>query len=159
LRVSNVLRLLGVLVRESRGLKGAKVIRRRTLKKFLDAANFADGNPTADPMAAYADETWLIDRTSRRDAFVIEFELRSPLDVAGVMLPRGQVLADVCLSAYRSPECGYSGDPVAKADGTPTTLLSEDDCGNCLRGCRLRPWPEGVLGFGGFPGVGTLRQV
>jgi lambda family phage minor tail protein L len=159
LRVANVLGQLGVLVRQYRGLRGAKVIRKRTLKKYLDAVNFQEGNPRADPTAEFPDELWLIDKVNKRDPLVIEWELGSPMDVEGTMLPRGQVLADVCLVPYRSPECGYTGPAVSTADGTPTTDMALDDCGNCLRGCRLRPWPGSVLNHGGFPGVGSFREV
>lgn len=121
-------------------------------------ATFA-ANPSADPDAGYVDEVWLIDRISRRDKYVVQFELASPMDVAGLKLPRRQVLADTCTLEYRGPECGYAGGPVAKADDTPTSDPALDDCSHCLRGCRLRTWPNGELPFGGFPGAGAVRRA
>lgn len=159
LTVSNVLGMIGVLAVEAKGLRGSTVIRKRVLRKYLDAANFAGGNASADPAAGYVDEVWTIDRISRRDKYVVQFELATPMDVAGLKLPRRQVLAGTCTFEYRGPECGYTGPAVARADDTPTTSMADDDCGHCLRSCRLRQWPGGQLGFGGFPGAGTIRQA
>lgn len=160
LRVSNVLGLVGALVRDLKGLRGAKVIRKRTLKRYLDAVNFAGGvNADADPNAHYPDETYVIDRRAPSNASVVTFELASPMDVAGVQLPRGQVLPGVCKWVYRGPDCGYTGPAVAKADDTPTTLIAEDVCGHRLSSCRMRIWPDGELAFEGFPGAGALQDL
>lgn len=160
LRMSNVLGLVGALVREVAGLRGAKVIRKRTLAKYLDAVNFAGGvNPTADPNVHWDEELWLIDRRAPSDRKVIVFELANPMDLANVQVPGCQVLADVCVVEYRGPDCGYTGPPVAKADDTPTTSLLEDACGHCLRSCKLRQWPNNELGFGGFPGAGSIQAL
>ena len=159
LTVSNVLGLIGVLAIENKGLRGAKVTRKRTLRKYLDAANFAGGNAVADPDAGFVDEVWLVDRISRRDKYVVQFELASPMDVAGLKLPRRQVLADTCTLEYRGPDCGYTGGPVAKADDTPTSDPALDDCSHCLRGCRLRTWPNGELPISAFPGAGSVRRA
>lgn len=157
--VSNVTNLVGALVITGNGLLGAKVIRKRTLRRYLDAVNFAGGNANADPLAGYVDEVWKIDRVARRNKLIVQFELASAMDVDGVMLPRRQVLADTCTFVYRQDGCGYTGPAVAKADDTPTSNPAEDDCGHCLRSCRLRQWPDGVLNYGGFPGAGSIRRV
>ena len=157
LRVSNVLGLVGGLVRDLRGLKGATVIRRRTLATYLDAVNFEGGNPDADPNSKYADELWKIDRRMPSDHRVVTFELASPMDVEGTQVPRRQVL-EICIWPYRGPDCGYAGPPVAKADDTPTSDQDEDDCSHCLRGCRLRPWPNNELPLSGYPGAGAIQE-
>jgi hypothetical protein len=48
----------------------------------------------------------------------------------GVMLPRRQVIANVCQWVYRGGECGYTGPPVADADdnylqGSSNALLND----------------------------------
>lgn len=159
LRVSNVLGLIGVLIREYKGLKGAKLTRKRTLAKYLDAANFAAGNPHADPYSEYPDDVWSLDRQRSRNKAVVEYELASAMDVAGVMLPRRQIMANSCSWRYRGADCGYTGGAVAKADDTPTSDMAQDKCSHLLSGCRLRTWPDGELPFGGFPGAGVVRQV
>lgn len=159
LRVSNIQGLIGVLNRAYNNLQGATLVRRRTLAKFLDAANFPGGvNPSADPLAGYPDDIWRIDRKSHQDDVMCEYELGSPIDVSDVKLPRRTVIARVCGWQYRSAECGYSGGAVAKADGTPTGVMGEDKCGHALGSCQLR-FGSGELPFGAFPGVGRLRNV
>ena len=72
-------------------LTGATVTRIRTLAKFIDAVNFADGtNATADPNAEFPQEIYSIDRKSTENREVVEFELAAPTDLAGVRIPKRQ---------------------------------------------------------------------
>jgi lambda family phage minor tail protein L len=72
-------------------LTGATVTRIRTLAKFIDAANFADGtNATADPNAEFPQEIYAIDRKSTETREIVEFELAAPTDLAGVRIPGRQ---------------------------------------------------------------------
>ena len=72
-------------------LTGAVLTRIRTLAKFIDAANFANGqNATADPNAEFAQEIYSIDRKSTENREVVEFELAAPTDLAGVRIPGRQ---------------------------------------------------------------------
>ena len=64
-------------------LGGAKVVRIRTLAKFLDAANFSGAtNPfgTPDPNAEFPQEKYAIDRKATETREVVEFELAAPTD-------------------------------------------------------------------------------
>lgn len=162
MQVSNLDGLVGVLIRQYRQLIGAKVTRRRTLAKYLDAVNFPGGvNASADPTTAYPDDVHKIDRRLSSDKRLVVFELASAMDLGGLMLPRRQVQHNNCPWAanYRGADCGYTGPPVAKADDTPTTVLAQDKCGGRLSSCRLRQWPDKVLNFGGFPGAGLIRSA
>ena len=72
-------------------LTGATVTRITTLAKFIDAANFADGqNATADPTAEFPREIYGIDRKASENRNVVEFELAAPTDLAGVRIPGRQ---------------------------------------------------------------------
>lgn len=72
-------------------LTGATVTRIRTLAKFLDAANFANGqNADADPNAEFPQEIYAIDRKATENREVVEFELAAPTDLAGVRIPKRQ---------------------------------------------------------------------
>ncbi len=72
-------------------LTGATVTRIRTLAKFIDAVNFADGtNATADPTAEFPQEIYSIDRKSTETREIVEFELAAPTDLAGVRIPKRQ---------------------------------------------------------------------
>jgi len=77
-------------------LTGATVTRIRTLAKFLDAANFADGtNATADPNAEFPQEIYVVDRKATETREVVEFELAAPTDLAGVRIPGRQCTRSV----------------------------------------------------------------
>ena len=119
------------------------------------------GNPTADPDEALPDEIWYIERKATETNKTIEFELVSALDIGGVKLPRRRIIANYCswmsLGGYRGPYCGYTGPAVAKADGTPTTNMSEDACGGKLSDCKKREWPDGVMNYGSYPAAALTK--
>lgn len=121
----------------------------------------ASRNPDADPNEQMPPEVWYIERKSSETRESVSFELVSAFDLEGVKLPRRQVIANYCtwksVGGYRGVYCGYTGVPVAEADGTPTTDPGKDSCGGKLSDCRLRQWPDKVLNFGGFPAAGLMR--
>lgn len=142
-------------------LVGARITRRRTLGKYLDAANFAGGNPTADPTQEVAPELWYIERRSSEDKTYVTWELSSPMDFGGRQLPGRQIIANVCswlaIGGYRGPYCGYTGGPVALADDTPTDDPVLDRCGGRLSSCRLRFGQDAELPYGGFPAATLIK--
>ena len=74
-------------------LTGATVTRIRTLAKFLDAVNFpGDINPygTPDNTAEFPQEIYKIDRKSAENREVVQFELASVFDLAGIRAPNRQ---------------------------------------------------------------------
>jgi hypothetical protein len=119
------------------------------------------GNPTADTTQEMTPEIWYVERKVSEDNTVVTFELASAMDLAGVQLPRRQIIQNYCLwmtiGGYRGTYCGYTGAPVAKADGTPTTDPLLDKCGGKLSDCKLRIWPDNILNFGGYPAAGLVR--
>lgn len=125
LKVSNIFSAITALVLNYNDLLGVKLTRRRTLAKFLDAVNFASGiNANADPTAEFAQDIYFIDRKSNEDRDIVEFELCSAFDVAGIQLPRRQVIQNVCTWRYRGPECGYTGPPVFDINDAPIVEAS-----------------------------------
>ncbi|NRG16062.1 phage minor tail protein L, partial [Bacillus velezensis] len=94
-------------------LVGARVVVRRTLGKYLDAANFPEGNPTADPQEELPPEVWIVQQKTVETAQVVEFSLSSALDFNGQKLPDRPIIAGVCAwlrkGGYRGPYCGYTG--------------------------------------------------
>ena len=157
-RVANITGLIGALSRDNQDLVGVKFIRRRTFLKYIDAVNFTGGvNPLADPNAQLPIEVWYFDRKVSENNIFIEWELSSASDMTGVMLPRRQYIANVCLWTYRSTECGYAGGAVATRLNVATTVLADDACSKSLTGCRLRFGANGELPFGGYPSCGRIR--
>jgi len=158
LSIANVTGLIGALVRDFDDLVGARVTRRRTFVRYLDAVNFTGGvNPTADPNVHFADEIWFVARKSAENKVMVELELAAGFDVEGVKLPRRQVVQNVCTWVYRSAECGYAGGPVAELNDTPTNDAAKDDCGKRLVSCKLRFGFDAELPFGAFPAAGLIR--
>ena len=58
-------------------LVGARVVARRTLGRYLDAANFPEGNPSADPREELPPEIWIVQQKTLETAQVVEFTLAS----------------------------------------------------------------------------------
>ena len=74
-------------------LTGATVTRIRTLARFLDAVNFPGNiNPygTPDSTAEFPQEIYKIDRKAAENREVVQFELASVFDLAGVRAPKRQ---------------------------------------------------------------------
>jgi len=74
-------------------LTGATVTRIRTLARFLDAANFPSNvNPygTPDSTAEFPKEIYKIDRKAAENRELVQFELASVFDLAGIRAPKRQ---------------------------------------------------------------------
>ncbi len=151
LRISNIGSYIGNLARAYDDLIGAKLIRRRTLVKYLD------DQPTADPLAEFQPDIYFVQRKSAENNEVIEFELASVFDLEGKKIPKRRMIASVCMWQYRSAECGYTGGPVADARDEPTSDAALDRCGKRLDSCKLRFGENAVLPFGGFPGLRKIQ--
>lgn len=160
LRVGNLDGRIGALCLLFDDLVGARIIRRQTLVKYLDAANFPEGNPMADPDEHFPDEVWFIERKPAEDFEAVEFELTTAIDLNGEQLP-GRQTTNLCgaviRGGYRGPYCGYNGPAVADFNDQPTSDPSRDQCSGLVRGCKLRFGENAELPYGGFPAAGLLR--
>ena len=131
-------------------LTGAKVVRIRTLKRFLD------GETDADPYATFPVEEWFVDRKATETRDVVSFELASRFDLDNKQLPNRQVVANICQWEYKSTECGYTGDDFFDVNDDTVTASAQDKCGKRLSSCKKRFGDNGELPFGSFPGAGLL---
>lgn len=136
----------------------AKVTRKRTLGKYLDAINFPTGNPYANPNTYFPDEIYYVARKATANPIFVELELAVKFDVEGVMLPRRQVIAGICQWEYRSAECSYAGPPVQDINGNPTTDPAKDRCRKTIPACQARFGANGVLRTSAFPASLLVRQ-
>lgn len=158
-RVANVSGLMGAAVRAMDDLVGCRVTRIRTFFKYMDGVNYPSGtNPDEDWDAEFPRDTFYVNRKVSENKLMIEFELASGMDVEGVKIPLRQVVANVCPWIYRSPECGYTGGPVADELDNPTDDPNKDRCSHTQTGCEFRFNRKRGLPFGGFPGAGLIRQ-
>lgn len=147
--VANVDGMLGMLVADLEDLIGAVVTRKRTLLKFLDAANFAGGNPDANPSVAYPDDIYEVERKISETKSAVVFELVASLDAHGQMLPKRIIQATICGWVYKGTECGYSGG-LATCNKSYNSTSGDG-------GCRQHfPLPA-ALPFGGFLGASRIR--
>lgn len=171
LRLANVQGLFSAQVAAYDDLIGAKIIRRRTFSKYLDAVNFEGGvNPTADPLQEYPEEIWYIEQKISENKYLIEWELASVFDLQGVMLPRRQIIRNGCPFGYRiwneetgefdysnAGNCGYVGIAYFDVNDNPVTEPRLDRCSKHLGACEKRhPSPKSVP-FGGFPGAVSVQ--
>jgi lambda family phage minor tail protein L len=156
LTASNVTGIISAMCRLYGDMVGAPVTRKRTLTRYLDAANFAEGNPSADPNEHFPDDLFFINQKASESADIVDFELAVAFDVEGVLLPRRQVITNSCPWKYRGDGCGYAGGPVADISDNPTSDPAQDQCGKRLKSCRYR-YPAGTMPYGGFPGAGQYR--
>lgn len=142
---------------------GAVVTIRRTLGRYLDAANFPDGNPDADPTQQLAPQRWEIECRLDEDDSVVSFELVNAMDAEGVQIPDLTVQASICpwvrKGGYRGPYCGYAGAAMFDLDDNPTTDPAKDRCPGRLSSCRLRAagFPDQVINFSGCPAADRIR--
>lgn len=157
-RVSNIGGAIGAYLRTMQDGIGAKVTRKRTLGKYLDAVNFADGNPYADPNTAFPDEIFFVARKSAENPIFVDVELAVPFDVEGITIPRRQVIAGTCQWIYRSAECSYAGPPVQDINGLPTSDPAADQCRKSLDACRAR-FGTGILMTSAFPASMLARYT
>jgi lambda family phage minor tail protein L len=136
---------------------GAKLIRHVTFGKYLDELNFPGGNPTADSSQEFPIDVWYIEQKTTETNEVVEFELMSALDFQGQMLPRRQIIANLCSFPYKGPYCGYIPGAMFDANDQPVTDPALDVCSKRLGGCKKRFGPTNVLNFGGFPAAALTQ--
>ena len=187
-RVSNLFSLLSLLMIEinadnpGNDLCGAKLTRIRTLARYLDGVNFpGNTNPygTPDPTAEAPREIYYVDRKVLENRNIVEFELVSAFDLAGVRAPKRQCIANICQWTYRRWDsatnsfkyddvvgCPWETEQSGKyfnindsnvnPDGSPVTA-DQDVCGKRLSSCEKRFDPNSDVGvpFGSFPSIGT----
>ena len=156
--VSNLTGIITALVLAYDDLLGAKITRKRTMHKYLDAVNFDGGvNPDADPTAEFPDDIYFIERKTGESKQVVEFELSASFDVQGVKLPRRQIIQNICPWKYRGSECGYTGTNYFDTNDDPVAILGQDVCGKRISSCEARFGANSEIPFGGFPAAALLK--
>lgn len=149
LTVGNVNGTISALCVYLADMVGARVTRRRTLSKYLDAVNFPTGNPSADPGEEMAAELWYIEQKTGETSVQVEFTLSSALDFGGQQLPARQI-ANTCQFAYRDANCGYTGSVYFTSKNARTQDPALDRCSMKTTGCECRYGVNEPLPFGGF---------
>ena len=100
--------LLRFEIRKMGDIVGAKVTRRRTFAKFLDAINFGSKAEAKvgkesnmlpqgfepDPFAYLPSDIYFVERKQHENKTTLSYQLTSVLDLEGVKLPKRRILAD-----------------------------------------------------------------
>ena len=106
-------------------LIGRKIVRRKTLAIHLDnAGGTAHGAPAAP--TEFPVQSYVIDRIASMDATTVTFELASPFDVSGVMIPARSILPNACCWSYQA---AATDTPFATSTGACTWKLAANNNG------------------------------
>lgn len=158
-RALNLSGILTDLCQAYQDLVQAKVTRHRTFARYLDAVNFADGNPDADPDSHYPIDVFRIERKTAENEVFIEWELRWPWDLQGVILPGRPIIQNVCTWDYKSPECSWVPEVGSYFDiNDEACAEADDECSHKLNGCKKRFGAKATIPYGGWPGAGMIRR-
>lgn len=161
--------IISSLCLQFQDLVGARLTRRRTLSKYLDAVNFPDGNPDADPTEELPPEIWTIEQKTNEEPQAVTFVMSSAIDFDGLQLPGRQIVASICpwlwKGGYRGPYCNYTGNAYFDREDNPVADPSLDRCGGRVNSCKIRFAAEqgvsdpdaAVLNYGGFSSSDRIR--
>lgn len=146
LEVANIDGSISAMCLLLQNLYGAVVTEHITFRQYL-----SDGDDPDESMEFT--QNWYITRKSGENQSSVTFELSSPADFTGQMLPRRQIYS-MCHWAmngnYRGPDCGYTGTKYFTEKGIPTDNPALDKCGGLCLDCKLRFGEDQPLSFGGF---------
>lgn len=136
---------------------GARLTVINTMAKYLDTANFTNGNPQA--ANEYRKQVWYVEQKVSENRSAVTFELSNPVDFEGARIPSREI-TNYCHWAvhgrYRGEECGYTGAARFTDRGVPTTDPSKDRCGGRLvSDCGARNNQDR---FGGFPSSALIKN-
>lgn len=160
LTVANIDGSIAALCGMYQDMKQAKVTIHETYAHYLDAVNFPNGNPTANPNAEDVD-VWYIDSKAYSNDEEVQFKLSSPVDVAGQQLPARQMTSRCawCVQGqYRGADCGYTGTRYFDKFGNVVNNPALDECAGTVAACKLRWGVNSQLPFGGYPAIALIRM-
>jgi len=107
IRFANVNRDFTVYNTNHDDLLGAKVIRRRTLAKYL----------LENPPVEFPKEIYYVERLVSENQLMVEFELTTNFDVRGVVLPSRRIVAARCPWKYKDSTVGGCDWPTDSTKG------------------------------------------
>lgn len=155
LTLSNLDSRISAMIRSYNGMMQAKVTIWITAAELMDeAGNVEDG--------AYRKLVYYVERPSMVNKSIAEFELTSPYDMDGIMIP-ARITQSVCYWAqrnwYRSGKgCGYNGNRMFDKDNKPVSDPSLDRCAGTVTACKLRFGESNPLDFGGAAVASLVRR-
>ncbi len=154
--LSGIRGAISAICLQYRDLAGARFTVIETFKHFLDAANFAEGNPDAADQSRRS--LWTIEQKTEETRASVTFELSSPIDMEGQQLPAQQITKLcrwACRGQYRQEACAYTGTAMFTKKNEPTDNPALDRCGGWWSSCKLR---GNTRRFGGSMGASLIAK-
>jgi len=147
---------MGNIVIENGSFLGWRLEAKTVDSMHLDRENFIDASEIIPDSAQGTIQLWIVKRRVNMNSRQIDFELGGPL--GDLSMPCGtKIYTDSCPYVYRSPECGYTGPPVADNLDNPTNEPSKDSCGKRIKSCGMR-FKDQPLHILAFPASSTQRE-
>lgn len=155
--IANITGVITGMAVQYRELAGAQIYVSKVYAKFLDAVNFVNGNPNADPNQEYK-VLYNIERMTSIDANYASFECAIPTETDGVLLPASVITANVCQWIYRGEGCRYSGSNYFNEKDEPVSDIESDKCAHLLNSCVLRFGANVEIPIRMYPSCGKVSS-
>lgn len=155
LTLSNLDSQVSAMIRAYNGMMQAKV----TI--WITAAEFLGANGAVQD-GAYRKLVYYIERPNFCNQSVARFDLTSPYDMDGIMIPP-RISQAVCFWAqrgwYRSGKgCSYNGSAMFDKDNNPVNDPAQDFCAGTATACKLRFGENNELDYGGCAVASIQRR-
>ena len=128
-RMGNINQYFKTYLADWDDLVGAKVIRRKTLAKYLKDNEASSG--ANNPPVEFNRDVFYIERKSTETAMLVEFELVSAFDAEGISLPRRSIIAARCPWKYKDTTqggCNWNEDSrLVEGVGDPLYFDKDDN--------------------------------
>ncbi len=111
--LSNEASFMSSVILDFEEMLGARLTRLRTFARYLDAVNFTNGNPEADPSQVFPPDVYYMEQKLAESRTHIEAVFSSKIDMEGAKAPKRMLTCDCCPWVYRKDNCPYTGKPVA----------------------------------------------
>lgn len=118
-RMANINQYWNAYLANFDDLVGAKVIRRKTLEKYL----------SDNPPVEFNRDVYYIERKIKETPTFVEFELVSAFDVEGIKLPRRGIVAARCMWKYKDTDqggCDWPVDNIPSGQSDPHYVDKDD---------------------------------
>lgn len=156
LAVSNITGMITGLIIQYDDLVGCNITMKIVNAKFLDAVNFKNGNPNADPNQETM-LTYIVNKMNQINSQVATFELALPGENTRAVIPKRTITANNCQWKYRGVGCGYSGNRYFDYKDGVVSSIDQDVCNHLESGCKKRFGENAALPIGCFLAVDKIN--
>jgi lambda family phage minor tail protein L len=134
IRIANINGIITNVIKNKSDLVNSKIKRIKVFVKNLDDENFSDQknpffgyrskrNSTMGYGKPFFEETYIINKKTSENKYVVEFELSSPIDFENQFIPNRKISDNMCPWSYRGCGCNYGKIPWKSDLGADQTVL------------------------------------